>query len=322
MERTIFALVTALVLTGCGDTGGNPLVGATDGATTDPDTGTPDAAISDTLTKNLTSISDPDGSEVLVNIASLDGTPLEATFVRRTDLDTAGYAAYALQEDPLDRLFIALTATSQDNSTRAAIVHSGGQFNRYLDGGFYERTGTYNAPFVGNGPGEGQVSYAGTYAGITNIQPATRGAGLLPIPGTVDPDTLPDLPGESVRVNALIFFNANFADNVINGEIYNRDLISPADGSVISRQPNIALVVTDITADGDFLGDAEIDGDVGTDVGDYGGIFGGTDAASVSGVVILEDFNENLEDEQEIGVFVLTQCGQTGDSALCDIVEP
>lgn len=320
MERKIFALVAALALTGCAD-GGNPLVGSTEGET-DTDTTTDTAGISDTLTKNLVSISDPDGSQVLVNIASLDGTPLEATFVRRSDLDTSGYVAYALQEDPLDRLFIALTATSNDNSTRAAIVHSGSQFNRYLDGGFYERIGPYNAPFVSDGPGEGQVSYAGTYAGVTNIVPAARGAGLLPIPGTVDPNTLPDLPEENVRVNALIFFNANFADNAINGEIYNRDLIAPSDGSVISRQPNIELIVTDITENGDFLGNAEIAGAVGVDVGDYGGIFGGTDAASVSGVVILEDFNENLEDEEEIGIFVLTQCGQDGDSALCDIVEP
>ena len=139
---------------------------------------------------------------------------------------------------------------------------------------------------------------------------------------SVDPTTLPDLPSESFRIDGLIFFNANFADNTINGEIYRRNLINPADLSVQSTQPNIELIVTEIDANGEFLGNAEIEGAVGTDVGDYGGIFGGTSARSVAGVVVLEDFNENIEDEEEIGVFVLTQCGQPNDAALCDIVNP
>lgn len=321
MKRAFPAVAAALLLVACGDTGGNPLAGGgTGGGTTDPtDPGT--TTFPETLSKNLVSITEPDGSSVTVNISSLDTTPVEATFVRRSDLDTNGYVAYAVQEDPLDRLFIALTQTSNDGSSRAAIVQDGGQFNRYLDGGFYERLGTYTPPSVGTGPGAGQVSYAGNYAGFTNIM-QSDGAGLLPIPGTVDPTTLPDLPGEAVRVTALIFFNANFAENVINGEIYNRDLRDPTDNSILSRQPNISLIVADIDANGEFFGNAEIEGAVGEDVGDYGGIFGGTGAASVSGVVVLDDFNEALEDELEIGVFVLTQCGQAGDSPVCDIVAP
>ena len=175
---------------------------------------------------------------------------------------------------------------------------------------------------MGSGAGQGQVSYAGTYAGITNIS-TTLGAGLLPIPGGVDPTTLPQLPGEAFRVSALIFLNANFADNTVNGEIYNRDLINPADLSVASRQPNLELIVTDIDpTTGQFAGDVEIIGDIGVKSGDYGGVFGGSGASSVSGVVALSNFNNNIDDEEEVGVFVLTQCGQAGDSVLCDIVQP
>ncbi len=321
MKRIFVTLATASALASCSVSGGNPLIGTTDDGTT-TDTGTATAADNSALTKNLSSITVPDGSQVLVNIASLDGTPLEATFVRRTDLDTAGYEAYAIQEDPLDRLFIALTKTANDNASRAAVVQDGGQFNRYLDGGYYEQTGPYTAPDPNSTTaGTGQVSYAGTYAGFTNIATAS-GAGLLAIPGTVDPTTLPDLPAEAFRISALAFLNANFADNVVNGEIYNRDMIDPSDLSVVTRYPNISLIVTDIDADGGFLGTAEIENDVGVTSGSYGGVFGGTGATSVSGILALTNFDNDIDDEEEIGIFVLTKCGATGDSALCDAVQP
>ena len=188
-------------------------------------------------------------------------------------------------------------------------------------GGYYQRDGGFNAPSIGNGPGEGQVSYAGNYAAVTNIS-SSEGADLLPIPPGVDPDDLPDLPGQPSRIEGTIFLNANFADNAVNGEIYNRVLISPIDNTTTVVLDDLTLVVSDIDENGEFFGDVEMSGEVGSDVGDYGGIFGGNGATSVAGIVSVSDHIDDVENEQEYGVFVLTQCGQPNDAAVCDIVAP
>ena len=77
-----------------------------------------------------------------------------------------------------------------------------------------------------------------------------------------------------------------------------------------------------IDENGEFFGDVEMSGEVGSDVGDYGGIFGGNGATSVAGIVSVSDHIDDVENEQEYGVFVLTQCGQPNDAAVCDIVAP
>jgi hypothetical protein len=42
----------------------------------------------------------------------------------------------------------------------------------------------------------------------------------------------------------------------------------------------------------------------------------------VAGLVYLDDFDPDLDNEEERGVFVLRQCGLQGDSRLCDGAQP
>lgn len=242
-------------------------------------------------------------------LVGLDSTPRLVTYDRRKSLDVAGYQAFAVQEDSLDRMFIALAAESRDGSVRAVTSADGGQFNRYFGGGYYERDGAFDRPAIGAGPAAGQVSYAGTYAGVLN----GGGSGdelLRPPPGT-DPALLPRQPG---RVTGDVFINANFSDNLVNGAVFNRVVV---DSDFELR--DVILLPTDITGDGTFLGDAEGAAPDDTDVsGQYAGVFGGRNSASVAGLVYLDDFDPDLENEEERGVFVLRQCGLEGDSSLCD----
>ncbi|MFZ5961984.1 hypothetical protein ACOXXX_03450 [Thalassococcus sp. BH17M4-6] len=325
MIRTFMVILALLLAAGCSGGGGDVLKNDTEEETeeeTGEETEAEAPGVPDELSQNLASFAfSPDKSSVTVEIAGIDSTPVEVTYNRNPNLDTAGYLAYTVQEDALDRLFVALGAESPDGSTRAAIVSDGGQFNRVIQGGYYERDGSYNPPDVGPGPGQGQVSYAGGYAGITNITSA-NGSELIEIPDTVDPDTLPDLPGQAAIVRGLIFINANFAENKVNGGIYNRILVSPIDGTDAQQLDDIALIITDIDENGEFLGEVEFDGFPDRSIGSYGGIFGGENASFVAGIVALDEFDEDRTGEIEIGVFVLTQCGQTGDAEVCDIVEP
>ena len=194
---------------------------------------------------------------------------------------------------------------------RSGVIGDGGQFNRVLQGVYYERDGDFDAPDIGTGPAAGQVSYAGNYAGLTNI------GSTIPTPG-VDPSLW---PSEPVRISGEIFLNANFSDMAVNGAIYNRQLLpaTPAD------LPDLALIITDIGTDGSFSGDVEYVGDINNTIGTYAGIFGGTDAASVGGGINLEEFDNDLlamDNELESGFFVLTQCGQPGAPPVCTNVVP
>lgn len=319
MNRFVLPLIAAVAISACeGSTGkDNPFQEDPEDTEEQAEAST----INEALASNVSNVSKPGADTITVEIFALDGTPLTNSFTRNAALDTAGYMAYTAQEDPLDRMFIALAAESLDGSVHAGVAIDGGQFNYFHGGGYYQRDGGFNAPSIGNGPGEAQVSYAGNYAAVTNIS-SSEGADLLPIPPGVDPDDLPDLPGQPSRIEGTIFLNANFADNAVNGEIYNRVLISPIDNTTTLVLDDLTLVVSDIDENGEFFGDVEMSGEVGSDVGDYGGIFGGNGATSVAGIVSVSDHIDDVENEQEYGVFVLTQCGQPNDAAVCDIVAP
>ncbi|MGY3439264.1 MULTISPECIES: hypothetical protein [unclassified Marinovum] len=310
--------------TGTGD-GSTDGTGGTGGGSVGDGVADPAGTVPDELSVNLADVSTPGGNTITVAIQSLDGTPLQNTFTRNAALDTGGYLAYSAQEDALDRMFVALAATSFDNSVMAGVASDGGQFNRYFGGGFYERNGNFTPPEIGNGPGEGQVSYAGRYAAVTNIG-TVNGDGLIDVPPNPDPNvSLPDLPREPYRVEGTIFLNANFVDNAVNGEISDRLLIN-ADGGGTTALEDVTLIVAPIDANGEFYGDAEIADDApnnpGATVGNYGGIFGGDGASSVAGLVRLAGHIDSVDNEIEHGVFVLTQCSQPGDSPICDIVAP
>lgn len=307
--RVWLSIALMAALTACGD--GNPFDDNSNGE----DGGIPDGSTNDipeSLASNLqTATYDPATGMLQLHLTSLDASPIIASYVRTPGLDVGGYEAYTVQDDPLDRHFTAMVAQSPDGTVRAGVVSDGGQFNRFYSGGFYERTGAYQPPSV-SGPTTGLVSYAGNYAGVTNLN-APGGPELLPPPGGADPSIL---PAQSARTQGQIFLNVDFGNNAVNGNINSRTLVDAG-----TALPTVVLVDGAIAGDGTFLGKIEYDGDPTLQIGDFGGIFGGANAASVGGIVSLDQFFDDTSiaqgAERERGVFVLVQCGQPGDDPAC-----
>ncbi len=264
---------------------------------------------------NLTQVTYVPGDDTItVTLDSLDTTPVSATYMRNPDLDVPGYEAYSVQEDPLDRMFVGLLARAPDGTSEGGVIADGGQFNRVFGGAFYRRVGTYS-PYVPTQPDQGLVSYAGTYAGLSNIN-APRPGEILPVPDGIDGSII---PGQPARVTGEVFLNADFSDNTVNGAIYNhRELAELAGGLPL---PDVVLVVTDIASNGSFAGDAENPEEVV--IGDYGGAFGGVGATSVAGAIRIENYLDSVDNEIEWGTFVLARCGTPGDAGpICDLVDP
>lgn len=317
------APLALVLLSACGGT--NPLGGGGGGG---GGGGTPDpVAVPEVLSFNVDSITyDAVNDRLLVQIEDLDTSPVVAAWERDARFDTAGYRAYAVQEDPLDRLFVGLAAQSADGTVTVGLAGDGGQFNKFYSGGTYSRTGTFTPPEGTSTPGSGQVSYAGTYAGLTNI-PAP-GTGLLPIPPGTPPEVI---PGQTARVEGNIFLNVNFDDNAVNGAIYDRVLIDYGFGL-----QSVILVEGAIAANGSFAGRTErwvADDPAMAGTGDFGGVFGGENAGNVGGIVALREifYGEDVGDAEagdpiengvERGMFLLRQCGLSGDSVICDGVLP
>lgn len=239
---------------------------------------------------------------------TLDTTPVNAVYTRNPALDVPGYTAFSVQEDPLDRMFIGLVARAP--GVEGIVAMDGGQFTKFFGGTTFSQVGAY-APHIPNQPDNGLVSYAGTYAGISNL-PVPGGPNLLPAPIGTDPALL---PSQATRVTGQIFINADFADNAVNGAVYGRTEVDTG-----IALPDIFLIPTEIVASGRFLGvveNAEQEG-----IGDYGGTFGGIGATGIAGGIHIEDYLDDAENEEEYGIFVLTQCGLAGDAAICDGVQP
>ena len=309
-------IAALLLLAACG---GNPLPNADSGdgdGDGDGDTGT--ITVPESVAVNVKGAKyDPDSDTLQLTIALDSSNPVLATYERAENLDVKGYKAYKMQEDPLDRMFVALAAESADGKTRAVTVADGGQFTEYYGGGHFERDGGFDAPSASETKdGTGLVTYAGRYAGVQNIQEPGNPDVLEPLPGT-DPDLL---PGQPRRVQGQIVLNADFVDNQVNGAIVDRSVVGGA------ALETVYLSGTAITENGTFEGATTHDttnDDVNQISGTYAGVFGGDNSASVAGLVHLTSFNDDIELEQEHGVFVLTQCGQPGAAtAICEQVDP
>ncbi|MEO1680280.1 MAG: hypothetical protein AAFU80_19215 [Pseudomonadota bacterium] len=243
-----------------------------------------------------------DDTLTVVGVA-LDGSPTEAVYTRQPVLDQPGYEAYSTQDDRLDRIFVAVSATSEDGSVRSTAVADGGQFNRYFRGVFYERLTPLTRPSETDA--EGLVSYAGTYAGLTNLE-AQENDVRIPLQPGDDPSTAPTQPRQTT---GDVFLNVDFSSNQVNGSISNRQF---SDGEDL---PDLALINAELDAEGQFTGTPEFDGrpDLGGQ-GTYGGIIGGTDASSTAGGVFLDniflpDDPRDSNFDQEVGTFVLPRCG-------------
>lgn len=310
MRNSVAAIAVLCLLAGCE---GNPLdtpdeediVDEPDEPVVDPTIVPPEVA------GNLSAIAyDPVAKRLFVTISGLDGTPAAAEYFRNASAESglpAGFEVYTLQEDPLDRFFATVIKESGDGSVRAAATSDGGQFGYFFGGGWYERDGDFDPPDIGDGPGQGQVSYAGDYVGLDNY------TGPIPVlpPGT-DPAIQMQYPG---RVTGQVFFNVNFSDMLLNGAIYNRTAI---DNPAISLT-DVVIGPTGITEDGTYKGTVQINKE---DVGTIAGLFGGDDSIYMVGAVAfipVPDTPETFEN----GIFVLTQCGMAGaDPALCNGTAP
>lgn len=107
----------------------------------------------------------------------------------------------------------------------------------------------------------------------------------------IDSETTPS------EVTGLVFLNANFVDNKVEGEITARF-------SGTNPMADLILINSDIKSDGIFAGGVEFDDN--TAVGAYAGAFGGSGAQFVGGTVYSSGPNE------EYGIFVIEKCGPLG----------
>ncbi|MBB97079.1 MAG: thymidylate synthase [Rhodobacteraceae bacterium] len=296
MNRFIVALAAGLAVSACGD--GNPF---DDANTEDPDD--VESTIPEAITNDIDSISyDAENQVLIVRGQSLDDTPYEATYTRAAALDRNGYEAYTSQEGSLGRHHTAYVR--EIDGAQAAVVMAGAQFDRVFSGAYYERNGTYSAPDVTQEGGI--VHYAGAYVGLVNGP--GDGSDLNP----VDPGTPADiLPTQAAETTGQVFITADFADNVVNGTIYDRAL-----PDYNAEVENINLGPSAIATDGSFEGTALVGST--TEVGSYGGIFSGEDASAVAGAIYVEGHMEAFSNEIEQGIFVLGKCGTPGDDAVCD----
>ena len=331
MKRSVFLGASFAVLVACSST--NPFItnangggGGTGGTPTTTTNRLPESVRGDAHRISYS----PGAGTITVEGITLDNTTVSSIYTRNAGLDRPGYQAYATQDDALDRQSVAYVMQSGNSgSVRAGVVVTGGQFNRVFAGNYAERDGGFTPPPTT--PTTGLVSYAGNYVGMTNGGPD------LPAPPGTPAEVNPNAPNV---VTGQIFINADFADNSVNGAIYDRTLETPG-GTALIPIPSVVLIATSIADDGTFdgtveyslvQGNAAVLGDfsdaVGTSIGSYGGVFGGPQAEAVGGAVVLTEWDgpqdpRGIEGELEWGVFVLDQCGTPGaNAAICADVNP
>lgn len=323
MFKHALPLVALLALAACEGNSPNPVNGGQrpDDPTNPDGPDTTPVGIPEELAQNVTGIgydagdpNDPNDDVLTVEGVGNDDSPFTAVYARNQALDVEGYSAFVAQNDRLDRIFVAVAADSPNGEVRAGSVADGGQFNRFLRGNFYERTGPYTRPAVTDG--NGLVSYAGHYAGVTNLSDLDQDQRL-----PVDPNDPPEVqPQQPRQTTGKVFVNVDFSDNKVNGSIYDRQF---TDGKQLA---SVTLIESDLDDNGEFAGTVEFSGrpDIGGQ-GNYGGILGGENASAVAGVIVLDNLfvpdendPEDTQFDNEVGTFVLPRCGTPDASTICD----
>ncbi len=318
----VLALLGMLAACGGGD-GTNPVnrPGGDDDDDTDIpiDPGDPETEIPSDLALNVTQVTynagtDPDSDAddtLTVELSALDQSPKAATYLRNAALDVEGYKAFSVQDDPLDRMFVAVSTVSDDGTVTATAVSDGGQFGKFFRGGYYKRNGGDNVPTTG------LVSYAGTYAGVTNENDLDQDQ-RLEIPEGTNGALYPYQPRQT---EGKIYVNVDFDDNAVNGAIYEKQFSDTGE-----TLPNVNLVEGVIDDNGEFLGVTEIPTASGpTSAGKFGGIIGNNGDA-IAGVVAMDtiyqpDDTRDGSFDREVGAFVLPRCGTADAPAICDDVD-
>ena len=320
----------ALVVGACGGSGTNPFTATDTSTTTATTTTTVSSGVPEVIANDLERISfNAENNTLTVTGLTQDGTSAvneyryvadgfkEITLKDFTPDDpdnnpkysafVEGYTTFTQQNDALGRHSTAFVASRAGLQT--GVVMTGGQFNNFFSGTFYERDGAFVAP------SRFDVTYHGTYAaGINVAGPVTD---LKPLTGTVDPDI--NTPQQSGYIRGLMFVNVDLNDMSVEGGIYNRTAVLDQTTTFFDDDPgylglgNIVLVEGTLADDGSFAGKIENEGNTLT-IGDFSGIIGGDAGQALAGGTRFETFTDAYENEIEYGIFVLDICevGDTG----------
>ena len=268
------------------------------GSTTDDETGSGGSA--PTIPSNSTvSVGDVEGISYNGNTlrvrVPLDGNSQLETY--EADGELNGYQRFTQTESAANRSFTALAGRSDDGNLVAAVVADGGQFNRFYGGAILEQN-NFSAP------AGGLVSYQGNYVGLVNYGPGTTAPGA--------PDVI--ARGEATGVTGSVFLTADFADNKVEGAVYDRYIEGGA------ALDDLVLIVGDVAADGTFDGAIELNDATNTGAGSYSGAFGGSDAAFAGGVLDISSsaYGAGADpNTKEYGIFVIGQCpGSNAESCF------
>ncbi len=291
LMRTLSALTLVAALAACG---GNPLTtGAGPTDPTDPtDPNNPDSLVPATVSQDVkgaeigTWTSGAPKLHIKMDSIILPGG--EGDLTQDPTLNVAGYEAYSYQSTTSNRKVVALVKKS--GGIGGMIAVDAGQFSTYRGGGYLWRADTFTKPVDSRTDGVGaKFDYSGSYVGMLNSGPATPGGPG----GTLN-------PSEAYKTAGRVLITADFSLMKIEGGVDNRTNVDTG-----TALPDIALVETDITADGTFAGTVERLDPTWTTAGNYGGAFSnlGTDV----GVVMV--FNPTSDpDLVEHGLIVLPGC--------------
>jgi len=305
----MFALT--LGVAACGN--GNPF---TDGGGTTTGGGAATSTVPPAILNDLERISfDPITNTLTVTGLTQDGVPLVNEYTAVASTFAPGYVTFTGQNDPLGRHATAFVASR--NGVQAGVVLTGGQFNKFFGGAFFERTGGYTVPT--GAASQFDVTYYGTYAGgINGVGPVTD---LLPTAG-LDPDV--NTPTQTAYSTGMMFVNVDLNDMSVEGEIYDRTGVFAGSSPEL---PDLVLVEGTLAGDGTFSGNIEFDATdtnpgtpadpVGNDIGDFAGVIGGPGGNTMAGGITLTEFSELLDNELEYGVFVLDLCVAGNTDPIC-----
>ncbi|WP_323042203.1 hypothetical protein [Gemmobacter sp.] len=304
MIRKFVPLAAVLALVACG--GGNPL---NFGGTTTPEPEPTDPGeiggeapitgieVPGVIAQHLKAANYTPGAPTMaIDLRTLDGTPLAATYQRATVYDVAGFEAYTVQETSSQRQFLALFKRGE--AVQAGTVADGGQFVNYFGGATFSRVQPFSLPTPETPSSTLLATYTGGYVGLLNWGEPTGGA---------DDEFS---PVRSYRVTGDVMMNADFnADNLsVNGGVRNRQIVDTGE----SLQ-TIFFWVTQITDQGSFSGLIKFDPT--KTIGNYAGVFGGSGGSEVAGATILRPIDGDSI-AREHGAFVATKC-VAGDPAPC-----